>query len=280
MSAVGSKNIWFKLVGADRQPYKGASASSVLIPGQPRVDRFCDAVTTKLSENYLRGISPHDLKVYLLKDAFEVRHELPKTLCIQYLGLSKENPLLVLVPGPLWFQLIGPDGQPYKGASASSVLIPGQPRVDRFCDAVTAKLSENYLRGISPHDLKVYSEKDAFEVRHELPKTLCIQYLGLSKENPLLVLVPGPLWFQLIGPDGQPYKGASASSVLIPGQPRVDRFCDAVTAKFSENYLRGISPHDLKVYYKKAAFELPKTHVLEDLGMSKRNPLFVLVPSQ
>jgi hypothetical protein len=64
----------------------------------------------------------------------------------------------------IWFLLLDSQtGGAYKGSSASSVKLPHDSVIDDFRKAVKAEYSDSHLKGISPSNLLVFENKDAFE---------------------------------------------------------------------------------------------------------------------
>jgi hypothetical protein len=108
-------------------------------------------------------------------------------------------------PSLVWFLLLdSATGQPFKGATASSVLRSSLvvPVVDQFRDAVKAKLADSHLKGVAPLDLKVYKNKAAFDKRNAavddgkeepLEEDSPIDGLGSSKKEALVVVVPSSI---------------------------------------------------------------------------------------
>jgi hypothetical protein len=70
-----------------------------------------------------------------------------------------------------------------------------------FCDAVKTKVADSHLRDIDPDDMKVFQNAAALEA-NALPLDVDSTISGGSPEDPLIVMVPPPVWFQLVGADG------------------------------------------------------------------------------
>ena len=93
-------------------------------------------------------------------------------------------------PYLIWFQLVGSDGNPYMGTSATSVSDLPVTIVDTFRDAIKAK-NPNKLSAFDASNLKVYKNKAAFDAKEQdLKSSFLISGLGTSEEDALIVLVP------------------------------------------------------------------------------------------
>jgi hypothetical protein len=97
-------------------------------------------------------------------------------------------------PTFIWFQLIGSDGQPYKGTSATKVYFNSPPDVDQFRDAVKAKYNDSHLKGVASSNLKVYENKSVFLGKEEpLKSSVSLDGVGKTEEEALIVIVPSYL---------------------------------------------------------------------------------------
>jgi hypothetical protein len=67
--------------------------------------------------------------------------------------------------------------------------------------------------------------------------------LGKSKNDPLLVMGPPPVWFQLVGADGQCFKGSSVDALSLPRSSTIREFCKAIKAEYGDSHLRYCSGH-------------------------------------
>ncbi len=94
--------LWFILIGADGQAYKGTTADIVSLGPNQRVVHLRDAVYKK-NTFILTGIVPSQLKVYKNKAAFDNREEpnegpLQPSLLLNSLGDTEGDHLVILVP--------------------------------------------------------------------------------------------------------------------------------------------------------------------------------------
>ena len=100
---------------------------------------------------------------------------------------------------------------------------------------------------------------------------------------------PRFVWYMLLdSANGQPYKGASASTVALPSDHVIDQFRDAVYAKNAPIFTEYVSSQ-LIVYKNRASFDhrnaetekeepLEEDFIIADLGSSKKDALIVVVP--
>jgi hypothetical protein len=82
------------------------------LPRRSSTREFRDALKTKYADSHLKGIAPDTLKIFApgVDSPFEFDH------IIGELSESKNDPLIVMVPPPVWFQLVGADSLPFKGS--------------------------------------------------------------------------------------------------------------------------------------------------------------------
>jgi hypothetical protein len=98
-------------------------------------------------------------------------------------------------------------------------------------------------------------------------------------------MVPSPVWFQLVGADGLPFKGSRVNSSRLSRSSSIVEFCKAVKAEYDQpSFLKDIPPAMLNVFENKAALEtnnpLEVDGIIGELGNSKNDPLIVFVPDQ
>ena len=93
----------------------------------------------------------------------------------------------------IWFQLVDTQGHKYKEASPYAVFLSAQESVlIQFLDAVKGKFADSHLNGISPANLRVYENKDAFLANQESylkPSTILDDRFGKKEETALWVVV-------------------------------------------------------------------------------------------
>jgi hypothetical protein len=91
---------------------------------------------------------------------------------------------------PHWYQLVTENGT--RMGSITKVKLDTTADVDDFRDAVKTKNADGLLKGISPAELTVYLNKDAFKNRETVAhmKASAPVTGGESEENALIVVVP------------------------------------------------------------------------------------------
>jgi hypothetical protein len=95
------------------------------------------------------------------------------------------------------------------------------------------------------------------------------------------------IWFRLLinSTSGQPYRGTTASSVMLPSDFNVDQFRKTVKAEYNQpGYLKDIPAGAVLVYKNSAAFTrkehpLNSSTILNDFGTTEDEALIVLVPT-
>ncbi len=103
-----------------------------------------------------------------------------------------------------------------------------------------------------------------------------------KREDPLIVMVPPPVWFQLVGADGLRFNGSSINPLRHSRSSSIGSLLDAVYTR-NHNKLSYLDVDDLKVFENIASLESDNAPEVDDiigeLGNSKNDPLIVLVPS-
>jgi hypothetical protein len=124
------------------------------LPRRSSIREFRDALKTKYADSHLKGIAPETLKIFApgADSPFEFDH------IIGELGESKNDPLIVMVPPPVWFQFVGADSLPFKGSRVNSLRLSRRSSIVEFCDAVKAE-NPNVLFLIDSSQLTVFEKK-------------------------------------------------------------------------------------------------------------------------
>ncbi len=143
----------------------------------------------KYADSFLKDVAAPDLKVFRNKDPLQ------KTLdpfhSLGELG-KREDPLIVMVPPPVWFQLVGADRRPFKGIRVNSSRLSRSSSIVEFCKAVKAEYDQpSFLKDIPPAMLNVFENEAALETNNPLRGSTIIEKFGLSENDPFMVLVPG-----------------------------------------------------------------------------------------
>jgi hypothetical protein len=178
----------------------------------------------------------------------------------------------------VWYQVVDMYGDLYDGVAPDD-------SIDYF-SAIKVKdirkaVKEDYvhLKDIDPNDIKVFQNKSAFnEKKQPLPKNSFVS--GGPENDPLIVMIPPPVWFQLVGVDGQPFKGSDVDALSLPRSFTIREFRDALKPKYADSHLKGIAPDTLKVFAPGTDSPLEVDVSIGELGKSKNNPLIVLVLGQ
>jgi hypothetical protein len=102
---------------------------------------------------------------------------------------KREDPLIVVVPPPVWFQLVGADGLPFKGSSINPLRHSRNSSINAFRKAVKAE-NPNVLSLIDPSQLTVFENKAVLETNNPLRGSTIIGEFGKLENDPLVVLVP------------------------------------------------------------------------------------------
>jgi hypothetical protein len=112
-------------------------------------------------------------------------------------GKSNTLPLSALVAAPLsskkmnevWYQMVRANG--VKMGDVDRVKLSNGSKIVDFRDAVKEKNGDGLLKGISPAQLKVYSNSAAFirQTEGPLKNSVAVTGVGLDEDNPLYVEV-------------------------------------------------------------------------------------------
>jgi hypothetical protein len=181
MSTVPKKLFCFQLVDINREPIQ---SGTIKLSSDSVVDEFCEAVMNKYADSFLKDVAAPDLEVFGNKDSLE--KPLHPFHSLGELG-KREDPLIVVVPPPVWFQLVGADSLPFNGSSVDALTLPRRSSIREFRDALKTKYADSHLKGIAPDTLKVFAPG----TDSPLEVDVSIGELGKSKNNPLIVLVLG-----------------------------------------------------------------------------------------
>jgi hypothetical protein len=136
-----------------------------------------------------------DLKVFL--DINSMKDPLSKLTRLED-RVRPENPLIVFVPGQVWFQLVTADGRPFEKCLTESVRCWRSLTIEDFRLVVlTGYKHLVYLQNTPSRALTIFENKAAFDKRdaidgkkNPLEKDALIDNLGRSKESALIVVVP------------------------------------------------------------------------------------------
>jgi hypothetical protein len=183
MSIVQKKLICFHLVDTNRQPI---DSGTVYLTSYSVVDEFCEAVMNKYADSLLKDVAAPDLEVFGNKASLQ--KPLDPFHSLGELG-KREDPLIVVVPPPVWFQLVGADCLPFKGCSIDALTLPRSSSIVEFCKAVKAE-NPNVLSLIDPSQLTVFENRTALKADSPLRGSTFIEKFGISENDPLMVLVP------------------------------------------------------------------------------------------
>ncbi len=187
MSIDKFRRVWYHVVDVDGKLYEGVdSDDSMTSSSAIKVKDIRKAVIDEYS--HLKNIDPADFKIYQNKKAWEEKRQ-PLLKISLISGGSKEDHLFVVVPPPVWFQLVGADGLPFKGCKIFSLLFPRCSSINEFCDAVKAE-NPNVLSFIDPSQLTVFENKAVLETNNPLRGSTIIGEFGKLENDPLMVLVP------------------------------------------------------------------------------------------
>jgi hypothetical protein len=254
---------------------KKGSRRKILVSSVDNVADFCDAVKTKVADSHLRDIDPDDMKVFQNAAALEA-NALPLDVDSTISGGSPEDPLIVMVPPPVWFQLVGADCLPFNGSNVHNLPLSRRSSIVEFRKAIKAEYADSYLKDVAAPNLKVFRNKASLQ--EPLDPFHTLGELG-KREDPLIVVVPPLVWFQLVGADRLPLGGSSVYALTLPRRSSICEFRKAVKA----NKLSYLDVEDLKVFeniaYLEADNALEVDDIIGELGESKNDPLIVLVPS-
>jgi hypothetical protein len=185
MSIAQKKLLCFQLVDTNRQ---SIHSGTVNLSSDSMVDEFCEAVMNKYANSFHKEVAAPDLKVF--RNKASLQEPLDPFHSLGELG-KREDPLIVVVPPPVWFQLVGADRLPFNGSSVDALTLPRRSSIREFRDAFKTKYDQpGFLKDIPPAMLNVFENKAALETNNPLEVDGIIGELGKSKNDPLIVLVP------------------------------------------------------------------------------------------
>jgi hypothetical protein len=177
----------------------------------------------------------------------------------------------------VWYQVVDVDGKLYEGVdSDDSMTFSSAIKVKDIRKAVIDEYS--HLRNIDPADFKIYQNRKAWEEKRQPLLKNSLISCG-SEKDPVFVVVPPPVWFQLVGADRLPFNGSSVDALTLPRRSSIREFRDAIKTKYADSHLKGIAPDTLKIFAPGADSPLEVDVSIGELGKSKNDPLIVLVPS-
>jgi hypothetical protein len=171
-----------------------------------------------------------------------------------------------------FFQLVDTNRQPLH---SGTVNLTSDSVVDEFRKAIQADYANSFFKNVAAPDLHVFRNKDSLKKRLDPFHTL--GELG-KREDPLIVMVPPPVWFQLVGADRLPFNGSSVDALTLPRRSSTREFRDALKTKYADSHLKGIAPDTLKIFAPGAESPLEVDVSIGELGKSKNDTLIVLVP--
>jgi hypothetical protein len=172
-----------------------------------------------------------------------------------------------------FFQLVDTYREPIQ---SGTVKLSSDSVVDEFCEAVMNKYANSFHKDVAAPDLKVFRNKASLQ--EPLDPFHSLGELG-KREDPLIVAVPPPVWFQLVGADRLPFNRSSVDALTLPRRSSIREFRDALKTKYADSHLKGIAPDTLKIFAPGADSPLEVDDIIGELGKSKDDPLIVLVPS-
>jgi hypothetical protein len=173
----------------------------------------------------------------------------------------------------LCLQLVDINREPIQ---SGTIKLSSDSVVDEFCEAVMNKYADSFLKDVAAPDLEVFGNKDSLE--KPLHPFHSLGELG-KREDPLIVVVPPPVWFQLVGADGLPCNGSSVDALTLPRRSSIREFREAIKAEYADSHLKGIAPETLKIFAPEADNALEVDEIIGELGKSKNDPLIVLIPA-
>jgi hypothetical protein len=183
MSTVPKKLFCFQLVDINREPIQ---SGTIKLSSDSVVDAFRKAIKAEYADGFLKDVAAPDLEVFGNKASLQ--KPLDPFHSLGELG-KREDPLIVVVPPPAWFQLVGADSLPFKGCSINPLRHSRSSSIRSLLDAVYTR-NHNKLSYLDVEDLKVFENKAALETNNSLGVDDIIGNFDESKDDPLIVLVP------------------------------------------------------------------------------------------
>jgi hypothetical protein len=171
------------------------------------------------------------------------------------------------------FQLVDINREPIQSCT---VKLSSDSVVDEFREAIKAEYADSFLKDVAAPDLEVFGNKDSLQ--KPLHPFHSLGELG-KREDPLIVVVPPPVWFQLVGADGLPCNGSNVHNVSLSRHLSIVEFRKAIKAEYADSHLKGIAPDTLKIFAPEADNALEIDEIIGELGKSKNDPLIVLIPA-
>jgi hypothetical protein len=179
------------------------------------------------------------------------------------------------VPKKLFFfQLVDTYREPIQ---SGIVKLASDSVVDEFRKAIKAEYADSFLKDVAAPDLNVFGNKGSLQ--KPLDPFHSLGELG-KREDPLIVVVPPPVWLQLVGADSLPFNGSSVDALTLPHRSSICEFRDALKTKYADSHLKGIAPDTLKIFAPGTDSPFEVDHIIGELGESENDPFMVLVPDQ